>query len=80
MQQSGDPGDETGPFTRFDGYRADFGGGPPERFVVDGTSAPRKWTDGQPAIGSDFIVCTHIQAVWAGHNLATPTTCSQTRF
>ena len=57
-----------------------FGGGPADRFVVDGTSAPRQWSDGQPALGSDFIVCTHIQAVWGGHNLATPSTCSQTRF
>ncbi len=57
-----------------------FGGGPAERFVVDGTSAPRQWSDGQPALGSDFIVCTHIQVVWGGHNLATPSTCSQTRF
>lgn len=57
-----------------------FGGGPLERFIVDGTSAPRNWTDGQPATGSDFIVCTHIQAVWGGHNLTSPSTCSQTSF
>ena len=57
-----------------------FGGGAPDRFVVDGVSAPRNWSDGQPATGADFIVCTHIQAVWDGRNLATPSTCSQTRF
>ncbi len=57
-----------------------FGGGPAERFAVEGVSAPRNWSNGRPATGADFIVCTHIQAVWNGQNLATPSTCSQTRF
>ena len=55
-----------------------FGGGPLERFVVDGTSVPTDWRTGQPKAGASFIVCTHIQVVFGGHNVTSPGTCSQT--
>jgi hypothetical protein len=55
-----------------------FGGGPLERFVVDGTSVPTDWRTGTPRAGASFIICSHIQVVYGGHNLTSPGTCSQT--
>ncbi|MET0900320.1 MAG: hypothetical protein ABWY45_20600 [Mycobacterium sp.] len=55
-----------------------FGGGPIERFRVDGTSVPTDWRSGRPRAGASFIICTHIQVVYGGHNLTSPGTCSQT--
>jgi hypothetical protein len=57
-----------------------FGGGPLERFRVDGDSKPLEWTTGQPAASSDFIACSQIQVVYPGVNLTTPTACAQTTF
>lgn len=57
-----------------------FGGGPIERFTTDGDSVPTEWTTGQPARGSDFIVCSQIQVVYGGVNLTTPSACAQTTF
>ena len=57
-----------------------FGGGPVERFAVDGDSVPTDWTTGQPKTDADFIVCSQIQVVFGGHNLNAPSACSQTGF
>ncbi|KWX66384.1 hypothetical protein [Mycobacterium sp. NAZ190054] len=57
-----------------------FGGGPIERFTTDGDSVPTAWTTGQPAKGSEFIVCSQIQVVYGGVNLTTPSACAQTTF
>ncbi|MGE2731153.1 hypothetical protein ACQI4F_16855 [Mycolicibacterium vaccae] len=57
-----------------------FGGGPIERFRVDGDSVPTVWTTGLPATGADFMACSQIQVVYGGVNLTTPTACAQTRF
>ncbi|UXA13014.1 hypothetical protein KXD97_03920 [Mycobacterium sp. SMC-8] len=57
-----------------------FGGGPIERFTTDGDSVPTEWTTGQPAKGSQFIVCSQIQVVYGGVNLTTPSACAQTTF
>jgi hypothetical protein len=57
-----------------------FGGGPVERFQVDGDSVPTDWTTGRPKTDADFIVCSQIQVVYGGHNLTSPSACSQTRF
>jgi hypothetical protein len=57
-----------------------FGGGPIERFKVDGESVPIDWRTGQPTTRADFIVCTHIQVVYAGVNLTTPDACAQTTY
>ena len=43
-----------------------FGGGPIERFKVDGDSMPRDWGTGQPRTQADFIACSQIQVVTAG--------------
>jgi hypothetical protein len=55
-----------------------FGGGPIERFRVDGSSVPTDWSTGRPKAGGSFIVCSHIQVVYGGHNVTSPGTCAQT--
>jgi hypothetical protein len=57
-----------------------FGGGPLERFQVDGSSAPIDWNSGAPATGSDFIACSQIQVVYGPVNLMTPSACAKTTF
>jgi hypothetical protein len=57
-----------------------FGGGPIERFQVDGESTPTDWSTGQPNTKADFIACSVIQVVYGGVNLTTPTACAQTKF
>ena len=57
-----------------------FGGGPIQRFTTDGDSVPTDWVTGQPAKGSEFIVCSQIQVVYGGVNLTTPSACAQTTF
>ena len=57
-----------------------FGGGPIERFQVDGGSVPTDWSTGQPTTRATFIACSVIQVVYGGVNLTTPTACAQTTF
>ena len=57
-----------------------FGGGPIERYQIDGDSVPTDWATGQPATKADFIACSQIQVVYSGVNLTTPTACAQTTF
>jgi hypothetical protein len=57
-----------------------FGGGPIERFQVDGDSVPTDWNTGQPNTRAPFIACSVIQVVYGGVNLTTPTACAQTTF
>jgi hypothetical protein len=57
-----------------------FGGGPIERFQVDGESVPTDWQSGQPNTRAAFIACSVIQVVYGGVNLTTPTACAQTTF
>jgi hypothetical protein len=57
-----------------------FGGGPLQRFRVDGSSMPADWTSGRPATGADFIACSTIHVVYGGRNLDTPPACAQTTF
>jgi hypothetical protein len=57
-----------------------FGGGPIERFQVDGDSVPTDWSTGQPNTRAPFIACSVIQVVYGGVNLTTPTACAQTTF
>ena len=57
-----------------------FGGGPIERFQVDGDSVPTDWSTGQSNTRATFIACSQIQVVYGGVNLTTPTACAQTTF
>ncbi len=57
-----------------------FGGGPIERFTVDGESMPVDWGTGQPDTRAAFFACSHIQVVYGGVNLTSPEACAQTTF
>ncbi len=57
-----------------------FGGGPLERFAIEGVSTPTEWRTGQPNTKDQFIICSVIQVVFGGVNLTTPTACTQTGF
>jgi hypothetical protein len=57
-----------------------FGGGPIERYQIDGDSVPTDWSTGQPNIRAPFIACSQIQVVYDGVNLTTPSACAQTTF
>lgn len=57
-----------------------FGGGPIERYRIDGESVPTAWRTGLPATDADFIACSQIQVVYGGVNLTTPSACAQTTF
>ncbi|CAA0080792.1 Uncharacterised protein [Mycolicibacterium vanbaalenii] len=57
-----------------------FGGGPVEKYQLRGNTWPTDWSTGQPKLDADYIVCSHIQVVYAGVNLTTPDACSQTTF
>lgn len=57
-----------------------FGGGPIERYQIDGDSVPTDWSTGQPNTRVPFIACSQIQVVYGGVNLTTPSACAQTTF
>jgi hypothetical protein len=57
-----------------------FGGGPPEKYRVTGTTQPTDFTTGQPMLDADYIVCAWIQVVYPGVNITSPETCAQTTF
>jgi hypothetical protein len=57
-----------------------FGGGPVEKYQFHGNAWPSDWRTGQPRTDSDFIVCAHIQVVYAGVNLTSPDACAWTTF
>lgn len=57
-----------------------YGGGPVDKYRLVGNTRPRDWKTGQLATESDYIVCSHIQVIYGGHNLTSPSTCSQTHF
>ncbi len=55
-----------------------FGGGPVEKYQIHGNTWTTDWATGQPKLDADYIVCTHIQVVYAGVNLTSPDACAQT--
>lgn len=57
-----------------------FGAGPAERVVVPGNIFPTSWIDGKPKTDADVILCSHIQVVYSGVNITSPSTCSQATF
>ena len=57
-----------------------FGGGPPDKFTLRGNSWPVDWRTGQPRTDVPLIACAHIQVVYAGVNLTSPTACAQAAF
>lgn len=57
-----------------------FGGGPVDKYQIHGNSWLVDWRTGLPRPDSDYIVCAHIQVVYAGVNLTSPDACAQTTF
>ena len=57
-----------------------FGGGPLERFAVDGDSVQTDWSTGRPRTDEGFIVCSDIHVVIGQTNVRTPAACAQTSF
>ncbi len=57
-----------------------FGGGPVEKYQIHGNTWTTDWATGQPKLDADYIVCTHIQVVYAGVNLTSPDACAQTTY
>lgn len=56
------------------------GSGPPEKYQTTGSIDVREYSTGQPKTDANVIVCTHVQVVYNGVNLTTPSTCAQTVF
>ncbi|MBY0386929.1 MAG: hypothetical protein K2X56_02150 [Mycobacterium pseudokansasii] len=57
-----------------------FGDGPPDKYQTTGVIDSTSWSTGQPSTNAGVIVCTHIQVVYTGVNLTSPSTCAQTNF
>ncbi|MGU3501428.1 hypothetical protein [Mycobacterium sp. C31M] len=57
-----------------------FGGGPRERFAVDGDSVQTDWSTGKPRTDEGFIVCSDMQVVVGGVNVRIPAACARTTF
>lgn len=56
------------------------GSGPPEKFMLHGSTRTTDWVSGRPKTDADYIVCAHIQVVYAGVNLTSPDACAQTVY
>ncbi|OJZ75611.1 hypothetical protein BRW65_03415 [Mycobacterium paraffinicum] len=57
-----------------------FGEGPPEKYQTTGRIDSTDWQTGQPKTDNNVIVCTHIQVVYPGVNITSPSTCAVTTF
>jgi hypothetical protein len=56
-----------------------FGEGPPDKYQTTGVINSVSWATGQPMSANTLVyVCTHMQVVYSGVNLTTPSTCAQT--
>src|ERR1700722_9135458 len=57
-----------------------MGEGPPEKYQTVGRIDATDWHTGQPRLNIDVISCTHIQVVYSGVNITSPSTCAQASF
>ncbi|HTY33573.1 hypothetical protein [Mycobacterium sp.] len=57
-----------------------FGGGPPDKYQTSGRIDSTDWQTGQPKTDINVVTCTHIQVVYGGVNITSPSTCAQTTF
>jgi hypothetical protein len=57
-----------------------FGEGPPDKYQTNGRIDSTDWSTGQPKTDINVIACTHIQVVYPGVNITSPSTCAQTTF
>ena len=57
-----------------------FGEGPPDKYQTTGRIDVTDWQTGQPMTNTNVILCTHMQVVYPGVNITSPSTCAQTNF
>lgn len=57
-----------------------MGEGPPDKYQTHGRIDSTDWQTGQPKTDNNVIACTHIQVVYSGVNITSPSTCAQTTF
>lgn len=57
-----------------------LGAGPPDKYQTSGIINSTDWSTGQPKTNVNVIDCTHIQVVYTGVNITSPSTCAQTTF
>ncbi|MGZ4562780.1 MAG: hypothetical protein ACXVX6_04215 [Mycobacterium sp.] len=57
-----------------------FGEGPPDKYQTTGRIDSTDWQTGQPKTDNNVIACTHVQVVYPGVNITSPSTCAQTTF
>jgi hypothetical protein len=57
-----------------------MGDGPPDKYQTTGRIDSTDWRTGQPRTDVPVIMCTHIQVVYSGVNITSPSTCAQTTF
>jgi hypothetical protein len=57
-----------------------MGEGPPEKYQTVGRIDSTDWRTGQPRLDINVIACTHIQVVYSGVNITSPSTCAQANF
>jgi hypothetical protein len=56
------------------------GEGPPDKYQTTGRIDSTDWRTGQPRTDLPVIMCTHIQVVYGGNNITSPSTCAQANF
>ena len=57
-----------------------MGEGPVEKYQTTGRIDATDWHTGQPRTNTPVIMCTHIQVVYGGNNITSPSTCAQATF
>jgi hypothetical protein len=57
-----------------------MGEGPLEKYQTVGRIDATDWHTGQPRLNINVISCTHIQVVYTGVNVTSPSTCAQANF
>lgn len=57
-----------------------MGEGPPEKYQTVGRIDATDWHTGRPQLNTNVISCTHIQVVYSGVNITSPSTCAQANF
>ena len=56
------------------------GEGPLEKYQTTGRIDATDWRTGQSRTNVPVIMCTHIQVVYGGNNITSPSTCAQATF
>jgi hypothetical protein len=57
-----------------------MGEGPLEKYQTTGRIDATDWHTGQPRTNKPVVMCTHIQVVYGGNNITSPSTCAQANF